>query len=112
MYYLARADNFLFIGSFYVLGAFVISESVCLWYLLPKEKLIGCYLSIGLHRHHEGGRSGSSRYRERLGGCLSTFSHDFAHDGVLVFTVGKDADGGDAFGRDEAKSPDGSLMAQ
>ena len=31
------------------------------------------------------------------------FRAGFAHDGVLVFTVGKDADGGDAFGRDEAK---------
>ena len=31
------------------------------------------------------------------------FRAGFAHDVVLVFTVGKDADGGDAFGRDEAK---------
>ena len=41
--------------------------------------------------------------------AFPSFCPGFAHVGVLVLAVGEDADGGDAFGRDEAEFTGGEF---
>jgi hypothetical protein len=87
----------------HVIGAFVISGPFTFGVYAPRrDGLIVTFRSafaatVGMvDRVHCGTADGWTD-------AFPSFRPGFAHVGVLVLAVGEDADGGDAFGRDEAE---------